>query len=169
MIDDRTEEGMTEEDAVNEMGSIDGIVEQIISDIPLSRFVKEKMKPKRRLSAWETALLVLGAPVWLPLLIAVFAVLLSLYIVLWSVIISLWAAFVSLALSALGVAAAGAAFAFGTGRLAGIAMLGAGAVCAGLSVFLFFGCKAASKGTVFLTKKLTLGIKRSFIGKGRTA
>ena len=165
MIDDRTEEGLTEEEAVAEMGSVEEIAAQIVSDIPLSRLVKEKIKPKKRLAAWEVILLALGSPLWLSLLIAVFAVILSLYVVLWSVMISLWAVFAALAASALGCVAAGILFAVTGNHFAGLAAIGGGLVCAGTSIFLFFGCKAATKGGLLLAKKITLGIKRCFIGK----
>lgn len=46
MIDDRTEEGVTEEQAVEEMGSVDQIASQIISEVPLTKIVREKIKPK---------------------------------------------------------------------------------------------------------------------------
>lgn len=169
MIDDRTEEGLTEEEAVAEMGSVEEIAAQIVSDIPLSRLVKGKIKPKKRLAAWEIVLLALGSPLWFSLLIAVFAVILSLYVVLWSVIVSLWAIFISLAACALGCIAAGIVFAVTGSNLASFATIGAGIVCAGLSIFLFFGCKAATKGGLLLAKKITLGIKRCFIGKEKTA
>lgn len=47
----------------------------------------------------------------------------------------------------------------------GLAALGAGAFCAGLSIFLFFGCKEATKGILLLTKKVALGVKSLFIRK----
>jgi hypothetical protein len=47
----------------------------------------------------------------------------------------------------------------------GIVLIGASLFCAGLSVFLFFGCKAATNGTVWLTKRIALGIKNLFIRK----
>lgn len=169
MIDDRMEEGLTEEEAVAEMGPVEEIAAQIVSDIPLSRLVKEKIKPKKRLAAWEVILLVLGSPLWLSLLIAAFAVILSLYVVLWSVMISLWAVFVALAASALGCIAAGVLFSVTGNRLAGFAAIGGGLVCAGASIFLFFGCKAATKGIFLLTKKIPLGIKRCFIGKEKAS
>lgn len=169
MIDDRTEDGLTEEEAVAEMGPVEEIAAQIVSDIPLSRLVKEKIKPKKRFAVWEIILLVLGSPIWLSLLIAVFAVILSLYVVLWSVIISLWAVFVSFAACALGGIAAGIIFAVTGKALAGFAAIGAGVVCAGLSIFLFFGCKAATGGIFRLTKKIPLGIKRCFIGKEKAS
>ena len=48
----------------------------------------------------------------------------------------------------------------------GLAMLGTGLICAGLSVFLFFGCVAASKGGVRLVKKAFTSVKRRLAGKG---
>lgn len=164
MIDDRMEEGLSEQDAVSGIGSVDTIISQIVADIPLTKLVKEKITPKKRLKAWEIVLLVLGSPIWLSLLIAAFAVILSFYIVLWSVIISLWAAFGSVAACAVSNIAVGIGFAL-TGSLAGIAMAGAGIVCAGLSIFLFYGCKATTKGILLLTKKIAFGIKNCFINK----
>ena len=51
------------------------------------------------------------------------------------------------------------------GRLFGGVAIGAGLVLAGLSIFFFFGCKASTKGTVWLTKRIALGIKNLFIRK----
>lgn len=168
MIDDRIEEGLSEEEAVSAIGSVDEIVSQIISDIPLAKIAREKIKPKRRLWAWEIVLLVLGAPIWLSLLIAAIAVILSLYAALWSVIISLWSVFGALCGVAIGGAVSGAVSAVLGNTVTGIALLGCALLCAGLSVFAFFGCKAATKGTLWLTKKMAWGIKKCFIGREST-
>ena len=165
MIDDRTEEGLSEEDAVREIGSVDEIITQIAADIPLSVLVKEKVKPKRKPGAWKTAFLVLGSPVWLSLLIAAVSVVLSFYLVLWAILLSLWCVFIAFAVCGIGGAAGGIFLSCSGSLITGIAVIGAGCVCAGLSVFLFFGCRAVTKGILFLTKKLTVGIKRLFIGK----
>lgn len=165
MIEDRMEEGFTEEEAVGEIGSVDEIITQIIEEIPLAKLVKEKMKPKRRLGAWEIVLLVLGSPLWFSLLVAAFAVVFSIYVALWSVIVSLWAAEVSLWGTVLGCIVAGVIFAFTGNGLTGAAMIGASLICAGLSAFLFFGCKFATKGAAWLTKKMALRIKNCFIKK----
>ena len=71
MIDDRMEDGLPEEEAVSEIGSPDEIAAQIMGDIPLSKIVKEKIKPKRKLSALEIVQLVVGFPLSFPLLIVV--------------------------------------------------------------------------------------------------
>ena len=165
MIDDRMEEGLSEAESVSAAGSMDEIAAQILSEIPLSRLVKERIKPKRRLSVWEIVLLVLGSPIWLSLLISAVAVVLSLYISLWAVILSLWAVFVSAAAGSASGIVLGVWFSGGIHRLTGIALIGAGIFCAGLTVFLFFGCKAATKGTLRLTKTLLLRLKRCFVRK----
>lgn len=165
MIDDRMEEGVSEEEAVLIIGSVDEIVAQIVADIPLAKIAKERIKPKRRLSAWEIVLLALGCPIWLSLGIAAFAMILSLYISLWSVIISLWSVFVSLAACSIGGVLACPILAIGGNGLSGVAMLAAGIICAGLGIFMFFGCKAATKGILLLTKKIAISIKKSFVKK----
>lgn len=163
MIDDRMEEGLSEEDAVHAIGSIDEIAAQILADTPFTQLVKEKTKSSKPRKVWEITLLVLGSPVWLSLLISAFAVLLSLYISLWSLIISFWAVFVSVVACTLGCMISGIIFALRFHRLTGIAFIGASFACAGLSIFLLYGCKAATNGTLQLTKKIALGLKKCFI------
>lgn len=102
LLDDRMEEGLSEAEAVAAAGPVEQIVQQIIAETPLTKIVKEKMRPKRRLQAWEIVLLALGLPVWLSLGLAALAVVLSLYVVVWSLDASLWAVF-----AALGAGAAG--------------------------------------------------------------
>lgn len=165
IIDDRIEEGVEEDEAVLSLGSVDEVAEQIIADIPLSKIAKERIKPQRSFRVWEVVLLVLGSPVWLPLLIAAFVVVLSLYVVIWSVVASLWAVFGAIVGCGVGFAALGICLICFGDVFAGIAIIGAGIVCAGLSIFAFFGCKAATKGTAWLTKRMALWVKNCFIRK----
>ena len=165
MIDDRMEEGLSEDDAIAKIGSIDDIVSQIIAETPLTRIVKEKIRPKRNLRAGEITLIVLGFPLWFPLLITVVAVLLSIYIAVLAVLVSLWAAEFSLFAAAnIGVVLAAVKFLSGF-TLTGVATAGAVLVIAGLSAFAFYGCIAASKGILFLTKKALHGVKTTFVKK----
>ena len=126
MIDDRMEEGLSEAEAVEAIGPVDGIVSQIIADTPITKLVKEKIRPKKKHSAWVIILLVIGSPVWLSLLIAASAVILSLYAVLWAVIISFWAVFASLAVSTLGGIAGGILLLFRGNIMTGLVLIGAG-------------------------------------------
>lgn len=168
MIDDRMEEGLTEEEAVAQIGAVEDVVSQITSEIPPAKPVKKTVKPKQSLEAWKIVLLVLGAPIWLSLLIAAFVVVLSVYIVIWSVMISLWAAGFGVAGCALGGIVLTAFFAIRGNIWTGTALLGAGLVCAGISILLFWGCIQASKGILLLTKKLLLCMKSRFLGKEDT-
>lgn len=165
MIDDRVEEGLSEESAVLEIGPVDAIIPQIVGEIPISRLFKERVKTKRGMQVWEIVLLVLGSPVWLSLLVAAFAVVLSVYVVVWSVILSLWAVDLSFAVGALGGMAAGVFLLCRGDVLPGVFVIGAGLVLAGLSVFLFFGCRGATAGALILTKKIAVGIKKLMLRK----
>lgn len=165
MIDDRMEEGITEEEAVAAIGTVDEIVKQVIAETPLAKIAKERIKSKRRSRAGEIVLLVLGSPIWLSLLIAAFAIILAAYIVVWSVVITLWSIEASFAACTLGGIVSATVFSFQGNGFTGLAMLGAGIICAGLSIFMFYGCKAATKCILLLTKKMALGIKTLFVGK----
>ena len=160
MIDDRIEEGNTEEEAVAAIGSVRDVAAQIMADTPSRKDEASKNRRTRRLKAWEIVLLAVGSPGWVCLLIAAFAVFLSVYIVLWSAILSIWAVFVSLGASALGCVGMGVVLICVGNVLTGIAMIGVGLVCAGLAIFLFFGCMAATKGTLLLTKTIVLWLKK---------
>lgn len=159
MIADRMEEGLSEEEAVAAAGSAPEIAAQIAADTPPAKNGMESTKPKRRPGPGEILLLVLGSPLWLSLGIAGFAVMLSLYISLWAVILSLWAVFASLVLCAAASVPVCIILAAGGHGTVGAALLAAGLVCAGLSIFMFFGCLAATKGTLVLTKKLAVRVR----------
>ena len=165
MIDDRMEEGLSEEKAVEAIGPVDEVVSQIVEETPLSRIVKEKIKPKRKMRAWEIVLLILGFPLWFPLLITALVVVFTVYVVIWVVIVSFWAAAVSVIAAALGCLAAGVVSVCRGDLAKGALAACAGLVLAGLSVFLFLGCLAATRGAVLLTKKIALGIKSLFVRK----
>lgn len=169
MIDERMEEGLSEEEAVAAAGSVDEIVSQILADVPLASLIREKVRPKRAMGAWEIVLLILGFPLWLPLLAAAFAVVLAVYAAIWSVVIALWAVEVSLAASVAGLVIAGVVSAVGGSLPAAMVIWGTALICAGLAIFGFFGCKAVGCAMVCLTKKVGLGIKRMFMRKERSA
>ncbi len=165
MIDDRIEEGLTEEEAVAGIGPIEDIVSQTISEIPLTKLVKEKIKPERSLKGWELALIIIGFPLWFPLLIAGLAIVFSFYVVIWAVVVYLWAAVVSVGASALfGTLVSVVQFVNGR-TVPGLALLGMSLAAAGLAILMFFACIGLTKGAAKLTGKIALGIKSMFIKK----
>lgn len=156
MIDDYMEEGLAEEEAVARIGSVNEIVTQIIGDTPQP----DSTPATKRRNPWKIAMILLSSPIWLPLLISAFVIVFSLFISLWSIIISMWSVFAALASSSFGCTLGGVAMIFAGFGTQGAAMIGVGLVCGGLSVFMFYACKAATKATALLTKKLVLQIKR---------
>ena len=158
MIDDRMEEGFSEEDAVAGIGSLNDVIAQIIDDVPLSRILKND-KPRRARRGWEIALIILGFPVWFPLLISVGVILLSLYLVIWALVISLWGIEISLWGCVIGGIGLAIVHVTQGNYLPALAMLGVGLFSAGLSILLFYACIAATRGTARLAKKTVLGFK----------
>ena len=165
MIDDKIEDGLSEDAAVAEIGDVNKISAQIISEIPLSKIIKEKVSPKRKLSVLEIVLLILGAPIWGSLLITAISVLFALYIVMWSLVVSLWAVEVSLMAAAFSGVVAPVIFIIRGYTLPALALFGVGLFSIGLSIFMLFGCIAATKGMAVLTKKIVLWIKMLFVKK----
>ena len=165
MIDDRVEEGCTEEEAVGDIGPAEAIAAQILAETPLVTIAKERLKRNRRLRPWETVLLVLGSPLWFSLAMAAFGVILSLYAALWAVVAALWACFVAFTASAVCCGIGGVALAFLGIGLEGMLILGTGLICAGFAILLFFGCLGATKGAARLARVIVISVKRCFVKK----
>ena len=169
MIDDRMEDGLSEEEAVAAMGPVKEICAQILAETPLSRLVKEAVRPKRKLRVWEIVLLVLGSPVWVPLIGAALIVVVTVYLSIWAVLLSLYAA--DLAGAVTGLAGVVTMFRMlSIGQIAeGILFLGGGLVCIGLAILLFFGFNQLTKGLVWVTKRGLLALKGCFVRKEAAA
>lgn len=160
-INDRLEDGLSEEEAVAQLGSADAIAAQIVGEGPQT----QPPRKERRRGALEIVLLILGAPLWISLLAAVFSIVAAVYASVWSVMISLWAVEVSVTVGAV-AGVVGAGLFYFTGSVpAGLALLAAGLFCAGLAIFGYFGCVAGTKGLWWLTKKITLWIVGLFVRK----
>ena len=168
MLDDMTENGCTEEEAVAQLGPIEKIAEEILLDAPLTTLMLAKAKPKHTMQAWEIVLLVIGAVVWLPLLIAFFAVVLSVYVCIWAVIISLFAVVLAFAVSAVAVPIGIAVLIWKVAPigLPGVLMaVGAALVLAGLAVAFFVAALKLAKCLVKLSGCFLRRVKRLFLKK----
>lgn len=127
--------------------------------------VSLKSTAPHRLKAWEITVIAVGAPLWLPLLIAAAIIALSLYVSIGAIIISLWAVFASFVGCFLGGIVAGLILIFKGNAPSGVAMLAAGIVCAGLAIFMFYGCKGATMSVLMLTKKIAIWTRNCFVKK----
>ena len=162
MIDDRIEDGIPEEEAVSGLGSLESIVNQILTDTPITKIVKEKIKPKRKLKTWEIVLLIVGSPVWFPILLSLIIVAFALYLCGWIIMLCLY--IVDVAFTLLGLGGIVYAFIQENGFNSGLFFAGCGTALIGVSILLFLGFTKISKGLVFATKNMALGIKKLFVG-----
>lgn len=158
MIEDRMEEGLSEEEAVASVGSLD----EILAQSPEANALPAAPKQKRQLKTWEIVLLLLGSPIWLSLIVAAVSVAFAAVAVLLSGVIVLWSLFVATAAVSLAGLVSGVALVFIGSGISGTAMIGAAITCAGLAIFCFCGGLAASKGVVLTAKKLVRWSKNRF-------
>ena len=167
MIDDRIEDGMSEEDAVKSLGDVKDIAKEIEIEMPMKTIVKKKVKEKKEenIPIWVILLLVLGFPVWAPLLLALGIGAFSLYIALWSVVLALWAVDAALFVSVIaGLLAIGITMVKGS-MLSAIIYFGATLVLIGLALLGLIGCFYASKGLAALFAAIFRSIKKKLISK----
>ena len=163
MIDDRMEEGLSEEDAVAAIGSADEVVKSIFGENLHDE--NDATQKSRNTSAAKTVLLIAGSPVWLSLLISALAVVFSVWASMWAVVISLWAAFFSFAVSApVGILLALVNLFSANGYTAAFFFC-CSLICASLAIFSFFGCKRLTDFVLIFTKKGAHTIKNFFSGK----
>ncbi|RIA66485.1 putative membrane protein [Anaeroplasma bactoclasticum] len=167
MIQDMMEEGKTEEEAIQSFGGVDEVVLSIAGKTKMTSLVKERIRPKKRISAFGIVLIILGFPIWLPLLI-VFSVLVGVgYMLLWVLIL------VTYTIEAAFIAAAGGSLLAvflqlkdGTFFYPGV---GVSILVAGIACLFFPVCIAATKANIKITKKIFLGIKHKLIGGKKNA
>ena len=160
IIDDAVEDGMSEQQAVESLGTVEEI----------SAYIKENnarnstavnnniniQKDKKRLPVWAIVLIVLGFPIWFSLLSTVFSV----YITLWCVIIALYAADLTIFCSGIVLLI----YPFISGEFAYFMIIsGAGLFLTGISIIICVGLvkltKLYVKFTVFIVKKCINAIK----------
>ncbi len=130
ILEDRIEEGLCEEAAVAEMEPVEQIAARFRAETSPS--------PKKQHARWMTALLLVGSPLWLPLLLAAGIVFLSLLIAAWAVILSLFAVTAVLTLSLVAGIGCLLLLLIGGYPLTGLFLLGAGLFCAAIGIALFF-------------------------------
>lgn len=169
MIQDRMEDGMSEAEAVASIGDPAELARTILAEQPLpavvrQRIHKEKEKRSGRGGAWKTVLLIIGAPLWFPLLLAFAAVVLAIDVVLIALVIVLFAVVLSFAVAAIAAIIGGIYFIFKDPPIA-IAGFAASLILAGLTILVFVGAKAAAKGIFKLIALMWRGVKRLIVGK----
>lgn len=166
MIDDKVADGYPEEEVVDDLGTPEQVAKEIIGDTPLRTIIKERVKPKRSLKGWEVLLLVLGFPLWFPLVLTIFILFLSGFIVVWSLMIALLAVDLGLLVGGIGSIVIGVLTVSSKGITSAAFIGGAGMAVTGLAIIFILSTKGILKGLGKLTKKMLVGTKNMVVGKG---
>ena len=158
MIDDRVESGASEEEAVASLGPVEEIAAEILASAPVAMTVRTKKRYKLR--GWQIALLIIGSPLWLPLLAAAAVVALALLLVLWALIAALWATAAGAALC-VPMSFVSSFRALFDGNLLG-AEVGVGMACfaAGLAIFMMLAVVRATRGAARITRVCWRKVRR---------
>ena len=164
-IDDAVEDGRTEEGRSGPWAAWTKSSGTPLRMSHSSKLVKNKVKPDHRLNAFGIIILIIGFPLWFPLLMTACAIFFAFYVVLWSL-------FIAFAATAFGLVAGGlvaliASFpAFGAGIGFGLMSLGAALLCIGIGMVLIACLPLLVKGVLAIGRGFLLGVKALFIRKG---
>lgn len=165
MIDDRIEDGESEDEATAKIGNPKAIAADIISNIPLYDTIKTEINNMRKKNTLLIVLAVMASPIWLSLLIVLFAAALSVYISLWSIALSIIAATVGIVCGAAGGIIISVIMAVTEPIQDALFIFGCSLILAGISVFLFYAIKyiliMLIRFTVWLIKKSKFMIIRN--------
>lgn len=161
MIDDAVENGETEFAVTERIGSVKEIADKIINDTSTSKS-ETNVKP----NASSIALIIILSPIWLPLAVAAFSVIFSLLVSLWAVVISFFASSAIFASCGAALMLSAPFIIISASFADGLLQFGAGLVCAGIAVFVFYLSVLLAKLMVRLTLFTARVIKNIFTRKG---
>ncbi len=162
-IDDRMEDGVSEWEAVAAMGSPEEIARELAGSLPFGTIVRERV----RSGGVPLVLLILGSPLWLPLLLAAAVVVFAVYVSIWSLIAAAFSVVFALAVSAVALLIYGAVRCFSLGFYPSLMVFGLALFAAGLALLLapLFG--SISKGLLRLTRRFGRWLKGRLLKGGR--
>ena len=140
MIDDRMEDGMSEEEAVEGLGSPGACAEAILDELPV--VPRAIVKTRRRSTTLLWVLAILGSPIWLALAFGFGVTVAAVYVCIWILALCVWIlAFGFLMVGLGGFLAVYWGFAVGN-PVFSVGMLGVAVLA--LGVALLIGCVAFS-------------------------
>jgi len=167
MIDDRMEDGMTEEAAVEALGDPAKAAQQILENMPLGTLVKTRVKPSGGWTVTAVVLAVIGCPIWIPIALVVLIIAVTVFAVLWVCAAAVFAVVLTLLATSVLVLIS-PFFTIGSAGLPiALLMVGSGLAGIGLTVFVCIGAIYLIKGIAKLSVLLGRLVKSAFIRKER--
>lgn len=164
MIADRMEEGLSEEEAVACLESVDEIAEGILREttepvVSAGTEIKEKTKDFHGIPIWLLILLaVVGAPLWLPVAISIAVTVVSIYCVPWCLILSIFCCAAGCFFGGIAGVIFGIVASPGLGVFGAVLLIGISVFCIGFGLLLLFPAvfftKWLAKGTAWCWRKI---------------
>lgn len=135
ILEDYIEDGMTEEEAVEQLEDVDVIAKKILrGDEPSSQGEGTIPKKEKKNTTLIIVLAIIGFPIWFPILMTFFSAVFTVITALFSIMISLLVVPLGLAAGAVGGVCVSPVL-FCTGQVAkGFVMLGGGLICGALAI-----------------------------------
>ena len=170
-INDRLDDGMSEDEAISDLGGIDLVVEQIAKETNLTTLVKHKINTSNskrgKIQAWQIVLIILLFPFWIVLASLLFTLFIVAFVLLFTLVIVTY----TLCISFIGGSLVGfVATILNTfnGNF-NVAYLGVSLTLLGLGFIFVFASYYATIATIKLVKAIILGIKKMLIGGKKNA
>ncbi len=146
-LEDKLEDGFTEEEAVKSFGSIEDIVKNIEEEISLSTIVIEKVKSKRKKDSEMNKgevnkiliiiMIALTFPIWIGVVGGLFGLILAFYSILWTIPIAVGSMYVCLYPIAITNVLFGFVRIVTMDIFSGLALLGVGIVSIGIAIAFY--------------------------------
>ena len=162
LFSDMLEDGLSEQEAAERLGDPARIAQELLTELPLGTLVKTRVKAAGGLSGLNIALLVLGFPLWFPLLLSFGAVLLAILVTLWSLALALAAVVLALGLSSVALTLA---IFVRVVSASPVLLIGAALIVGGLCVLCALALRPLCRGLARLSAGLFKWIKSLFIKK----
>lgn len=165
IIMDKQDDGLSEEEAINSLGTIDEIINLTLSEVSMPKLVKEKLNLNRKLKTWEIVLLSATSIIWVPLLIVLLAVIFVVYVCIWSGVIALGSVSISCFATSL-VGIFGLLDVLTLNVSSGLFSIGIGMVALGCGLLLGLLTIKLAKIMIVVCKKMLLKVKSLFVKRG---
>lgn len=160
-VSDRIEDGLSEAEAVADLGPINAIAAQIAAETPpIPRAIARANTGSRTLNI---VLLAVFSPIWVPIVLALAAAALAVYVAIWAVIAALWAVDAALVLMPFAGLAALASTLGGGMPLPGVFVFGLSLVSSGFGLVASFAVFWASKLLFRATRTFARWIASLFV------
>ncbi len=171
IINDRMENGESEEQAVESLGNVYAIASQILAEANVKAKPKEPEKRKQTsptAKALAIILIILGFPLWFPLLISGIAVVLAIFITLWAVAVGIAVAVAAVGIVGIFLFFRGIIGFFASPFVSSVIYLGGGLVGIGACMICVFAVYALFRAIASFTSWLFKSLASLFKKRGES-